>query len=331
LARLTDTAEAFRLVDHSVGPSVVHIDTYRPAHLVEKEASDEVAHLFRDRPRALRSNGQGSGVIIDDSGYILTNNHVIQQATSIQMKLSDGRTLHKCDVVGVDPLTDLAVLKVDASGLVAAPWGDSDSLEVGDWVLAVGNPFGLDRSMTVGILSAKQRRQVVDSLPFQDFLQTDAAVNPGNSGGPLVNLRGEVIGINTAIVGEAYQGISFAIPSVTARDVYERLKTTGKVSRGWLGVSLQELNAERARDLKIEARQGVLVQSVIPDSPADDAGLQSGDCIVEWNGQPVTDPTDLSMRVARTAVHASVLATVIRQEKKLEIEITVGERPTSPR
>jgi serine protease Do len=223
------------------------------------------------------------------------------------------------------------VLKVDAGGLVAAPWGDSDTLEVGDWVLAVGNPFGLDRSVTAGILSAKQRRQVVDSLPFQDFLQTDAAVNPGNSGGPLVNLRGEVIGINTAIVGEAYQGISFAIPSVTARDVYQRLKTTGKVSRGWLGVSLQELTEERAKALKIDARQGVIVQSVVPESPAAEAGLQSGDCIVEWNGQQVTSPSDLSLRVARTAVHSSVLASIVRQQQKLEIEVVVGERPSSLR
>lgn len=330
LARLNDTSEAFRLVAHSVGPSVVHIDTFRPAQALEQEGKDEWAFLYRDRPRALRSTGQGSGVIIDSDGYILTNNHVIQQASAIHLKLSDGRTLRQCEVVGVDPLTDLAVLKVDADGLVAAPWGDSDLLEVGDWVLAVGNPFGLDRSVTAGIVSAKQRRQVVDAMPHQDFLQTDAAVNPGNSGGPLVNLRGEVVGINTAIVGEAYQGISFAIPSEIAKDVYTRLKETGKVARGWLGVSLQPLDAELAETLEAHSG-GVAISGVLEGSPAAEAGVKIDDVIMEWNGEKVADPADLSLRVARTGVGAKVIILVLREGKELQLEVTVGERPSNLR
>ena len=328
LAKLSDTADAFRLVAQSVGPSVVHIDAMQPIELVEKEVKDEWSLLNRHRARPLRSTGQGSGVVIDAEGYILTNNHVIQDASAIRLKLSDGRTLNDCQIVGVDVLTDLAVLKVQADGLVAAPWGDSDLLEVGDWVLAVGNPFGLDRSVTAGIVSAKQRRQVVDSLPYQDFLQTDAAVNPGNSGGPLVNLQGQVVGINTAIVGDAYQGISFAIPSIMARDVYQRLKTTGKVSRGWLGVSLQDLTPELAERMKIKASRGVVVTSVLPDSPADEAGLESGDCIVEWNGEPVSDDTDLSLRVAKCVVGATASMKVVRNGEVLELSATIGERPT---
>lgn len=327
LARLSDTADAFRLVAHSVGPSVVHIDAMQPIELLEKEVNDEWSLLNRHRARPLRSTGQGSGVVIDEDGYILTNNHVIQDATAIRLKLSDGRLLNDCEIVGVDVLTDLAVLKVDADGLVAAPWGDSDVLEVGDWVLAVGNPFGLDRSVTAGIVSAKQRRQVVDSLPYQDFLQTDAAVNPGNSGGPLVNLQGEVVGINTAIVGEAYQGISFAIPSAMARDVYQRLKTSGKVSRGWLGVSLQELTPEVAESMNIEANQGVVVTSVFPKSPADQAGLESGDCVIAWNGEPVMDATELSLRVAKSIAGTTAAMTVVRDGRTLQLKVTLGERP----
>jgi serine protease Do len=331
LAKLSDTADAFRLVAQSVGPSVVHIDAMQPIELLEKEASDEWSLLNRHRPHPLRSTGQGSGVVIDTEGYILTNNHVIQDATAIRLKLSDGRLIDECEIVGVDVLTDLAVLKVDADGLVAAPWGDSDTLEVGDWVLAVGNPFGLDRSVTAGIVSAKQRRQVVDSLPYQDFLQTDAAVNPGNSGGPLVNLHGEVVGINTAIVGEAYQGISFAIPSLMARDVYQRLKATGKVARGWLGVSLQELTPELAERMKIKASRGVVVTSVFPKSPADRAGLESGDCVTHWNGDEVFDPTDLSLRVAKTLAGATATIKVVRGGQSLEMQVTVGERPSDLR
>lgn len=324
LASLSDTSAAFRLVAHSVGPSVVHIKTVRSARS-SQENSDEWAYLQPDRSRR---SGEGSGLIVDAAGYVLTNNHVIEDASAIHLKLSDGRTVRNCEVVGVDQLTDLAVLKINLEGLAAASWGDSDALEVGDWVLAVGNPFGLDRSVTAGIVSAKERRNVVSSLPYQDFLQTDAAVNPGNSGGPLVNLRGEVVGINTAIVGDAFQGISFAIPSAIAREVYHRLKTTGKASHGWLGVGLNPLNEDVAEQLGTE---GVLITNVFGGSPADNAGLRQGDIVLSWNGQTVLAPADLSIRVARTAVGAKAKIVVLRDGEEQEFSVVVGERPASPR
>jgi serine protease Do len=331
LGRLADTSAAFRLVAQAVGPSVVHIDTYRQTAVSNRAGNeaeeDEWEQIYGDRPQQLLSTGQGSGVIVDESGYVLTNYHVIRQASAIKVKLSDGRTIRECQVVGVDPPTDLALLKIKADGLTAANWGDSDSLEVGDWVLAVGNPFGLDRSVTAGIVSAKQRRQVVDNMPYQDFLQTDAAVNPGNSGGPLVNLKGEVVGINAAIVGHGYQGISFAIPSGIARDIYQRLKATGTVARGWLGVSLDEVTKELADERGLTAAEGVLVRLVFPDSPAMQAGIVADDVIVEWNRHRVSDPTGLSLAVARTEIGAKVPVIVQRGAKQVRLEVVVGERP----
>lgn len=323
LASLSDTSTAFRLVAHTVGPCVVHIKTVRTARVPSNGDDDEWTYLQPERSRRVPS-GEGSGLIVDPAGYVLTNNHVIEEATTIHLKLSDGRTVRKCDVVGVDLLTDLAVLKIDMDGLTAAKWGDSDALEVGDWVLALGNPFGLDRSVTAGIISAKQRRNVVSSLPYQDFLQTDAAVNPGNSGGPLVNLRGEVVGINTAIVGDAFQGISFAIPSSIAREVYQRLKMTGKASHGWLGVALQPLNDEAAEQL---GSDGVLITNVFGGSPADKAGLRQGDIVRSWNGQDVLQPADLSIRVARTEVGTSARIVILREADEREFDVVVGERP----
>ncbi len=199
---------------------------------------------------------------------------------------------------------------------------------MGDWVLAVGNPFGLDRSVTAGIVSAKERRNVVSSLPYQDFLQTDAAVNPGNSGGPLVNLRGEVVGINTAIVGDAFQGISFAIPSSIAREVYQRLKATGRASHGWLGVALQPLAEDVADKL---GAGGVMISNVIRGSPADGAGVKPGDIVLRWNDQLVSQPMDLSVRVARTAVDAKAKIVVYRDGEEIEIVVAVGERPAGQR
>jgi serine protease Do len=326
LASLSDTSAAFRLVAQSVGPSVVHIKTVRTARTLQDGPDDEWSHLHPDRQRRVPS-GEGSGLIVDPAGYVLTNNHVIEDASTIHLKLSDGRTVRKCEVVGVDQLTDLAVLKIDLEGLTPAAWGDSEALEVGDWVLALGNPFGL-RSVTAGIVSAKERRNVVSSLPYQDFLQTDAAVNPGNSGGPLVNLRGEVVGINTAIVGDAFQGISFAIPSSIAREVYDRLKTTGKASHGWLGVALKPLHEDAAEEF---GAGGVLIDNVFGGSPADKAGLRQGDVVLSWNGQAVLVPQDLSIRVARTAVGANAKILVLRESDEQEFSVVVGERPSAAR
>ncbi len=320
LASLSDTSQAFQLVAQSVGPSVVHIDTLRERSV----SGDDSGRLFPG-PRSERTAGQGSGVIIDaEEGYILTNYHVIEDATTLDVKLSDGRSIHDARLVGYDKATDLAVLKIDADGLVSAPWGDSQALQVGDWVLAVGNPFGLDRSVTVGILSAKQRRHVVDNMRYQDFLQSDAAVNPGNSGGPLVNLKGEIIGINTAIVGKAYQGISFAIPSEIARKVYEDLKASGRVTRGWLGVRMAPLTTDQLQDLKID--HGVRIEQVV-GVPAHTAGLRRGDILLAWNDEDISDSADLSLKVARTPVDSEVSLKVLRDGDELALTVKVGRQP----
>lgn len=227
LATLSDTSRVFNLVAHKIEPCVVHIDVEQAAGVNQ----DEIAFMLPGRPQQ-RLRGQGSGFIVDDKGYILTNRHVVQGATDIRVNLSDGRTINEVSIVGDDELTDLAVLKIKADNLTAVAWGDSDDLDVGDWVLAVGSPYGLDRTVTCGIVSATQRRRIGQSSSYQDFLQTDAAVNPGNSGGPLVNVVGQVVGVNTAIVGRSYQGISFAIPSEIARHSYDEIMKHGRVARG---------------------------------------------------------------------------------------------------
>jgi serine protease Do len=267
--------------------------------------------------------GQGSGVIVDSTGYIVTNNHVVEGAQQIEVHLSDGRK-RQADVIGTDPLTDIAVLKIDADSLIAAEWGDSDKLEVGALVWAIGNPFGLDRSVTMGIISAKGRP---GQNPFQNYLQTDAAVNPGNSGGPLVNIEGKIVGINTAIVGPSYQGVSFSIPSNEARKVYDRLRTEGKVARGWLGVALAQLTPELAKQLGLRQLRGALVQDVVRGAPAEKAGIEPGDVVVEWNGIAVDNSMMLSPLVAATKIGSSVPATIIRDGKSMEIKVTVEERP----
>lgn len=317
LAKLEDTSTAFRLIARSIGPCVVHIDTLRVNQTARRDGDDGWS-------RRLEASGQGSGVIVDPEGFILTNHHVIKDATEIVVRLSDGRNIRGANVVGIDPLTDLAVIKIDAQGLQAAPWGDSESLEVGDWVVAVGNPFGLDRSVTAGIVSAKGRRNVVHNMPYQNFLQTDAAVNPGNSGGPLINLQGEVVGINTAIVGSSFQGVSFAIPSTIAREVYTRLRSEGQFVRGWLGVALEEITLQRAAELGVEP-QGVLVTDVV-GAPARQAGLEAGDIVLTWNGQSVSSPADLSWKVAATNAGSHATIRLKRGNEELELIVRVGER-----
>jgi serine protease Do len=271
----------------------------------------------------LREQDQGSGVIIDTEGYILTNYHVVDNATEISIELSDG-SKHEAQFIGIDPATDLAVLKINAANLTAAPWGKSADLEVGDPVLAIGNPFGLDHTVTAGILSATGRKAEVEKVSYQNFLQTDAAVNPGNSGGPLVNMKGQIVGINTAIVGPTYQGISFAIPSDMARDVYEQLVKNGKVARGWLGVEMRELTPEQAERLGVH---GILVARVIPGSPAAKAGIEPGDIITKWNGKPVATRADLGFQVAWSKVGDKVSVTVQRDDETKELKVIVGLRP----
>ncbi|MCA9246876.1 MAG: trypsin-like peptidase domain-containing protein [Planctomycetales bacterium] len=306
-----------RHVAKAVGPSVVHLRTVRLASSTPGEFS-----FTHDGEEF----GQGSGVILDNDGFIVTNSHVVLDAQRITAHLVDGREI-EAKVIGADTLTDLAVLKIDAKDLVASPWGDSERLEAGDMVWAVGSPFGLDRSVTFGIVSATLRRGVTGSR-YQDFLQTDAAINPGNSGGPLVDRNGRVVGINTAIVGASYRGIGFAIPSSIAQDVYQRLKSTGRVSRGWLGVALDELGPEDRLRLDLdESVEGILIQRVVPGSPAAKAGLQAMDIILEWDGQKVTDPLLLTRLVAATKIGAHVPVKVLSQKKETTLEIEISERP----
>jgi Do/DeqQ family serine protease len=329
LVKLSDTSRAFRDVARRVEPSVVHIDTVQAARGGNRALSIEgFEFLLPPGQEQQFAQGQGSGVIVDgDEGYVLTNYHVIQGADMIVVKLSDGRTIADKDVavVGYDESTDLAVLRVSAMNLTSISWGDSEALEVGDWVLAVGSPYGLDRTVTSGIVSAKQRRGV--SQLYQDFLQTDAAVNPGNSGGPLLNVEGKLIGITTAIVGRAFQGISFAIPSKVAKDVYERLKTGGKVVRGWLGVEMQALTPQIAERLKLSDATGALVVQVLPGSPADKGGMKPGDVIVQWNGIDVVNESELPLLVARTEVGSTAKVVVIRDGERVSLDVTVDQRP----
>jgi serine protease Do len=317
---------AFRLVAQAIEPCVVHINSRQVVGGRGIRVRDEWA--FLDPPQV--RTGQGSGVIVDTDGYILTNNHVIEGAAEVEVILSDGRNVAAATVVGTDALTDLAVLRVNLTGLTAAPWGDSNALEVGDWVVAVGNPFGLDRTVTAGIVSAKGRRGITGNSPYEDFLQTDAAVNPGNSGGPLVNMQGELVGINTAIAGDSFRGISFAIPSAIARDVYERLKENGVVNRGWLGVDQTELTPELAAHFGLANATGSLVKEVIPGSPAAKAGVKPGDVIVQWNDLPVANPHELSRAVARTEIGSTVEMVVMREGSRESLQVTVGQRPVEP-
>lgn len=324
LVKLSDTSRAFRLVAERVEPSVVHIDTEQVGKAQPASVFDEFFGIPRGSYREI---GQGSGVIVDSKeGYILTNYHVIQNASRIEVGLSDGRVIDDVTVIGSDVLTDLAVLKINAERLIGAEFGDSKALEVGDWVLAVGNPYGLDRTVTCGIVSAKQRRALAENTAYQDFLQTDAAVNPGNSGGPLVNISGKVVGITTAIVGKAYQGISFAIPTHIATDVYKQLISRGGVARGYLGVGLQELTPEIARQLHLGHVEGVLVTGVQPGSPADKAGLEPGDVITEWNGERVRETSELRLLVAGSKIGAKVSIKVVRDGKTHEFPVTITER-----
>lgn len=322
LAQLPAADQRFRLISQSICPAVVHIRTSLATQWAAQESGSS------DTKQTLMQ-GEGSGVIIDPAGYILTNTHVVERADRIWVRLADGRSLD-AELVGADKPTDLAVLKVEGSNLVAADWGDSQVLEVGDWVLAIGSPFGLDRSVTAGIVSAKGRHNVVANGAYQDFLQTDAAVNPGNSGGPLVNMQGQVVGINTAIVGEGFQGVSFAIPSSIAREIYQRLRETGRVQRGYLGVRMQEIDLETAGQLKLEPGHGVEVQYVEDGTPAAQVGMAAGDVIVSWNDQPIRGPTDLSLKVAHTPVNSAAQVRIFRNGKPQLLRVIVAARPETP-
>ncbi len=314
-------------------PSVVNISTTkmiqpRRPMMPGPQGQDQLfqdffEHFFggmQQVPRKERS--LGSGFIISKDGYILTNNHVVEGADEVKVTLDDGRNF-EAKVKGLDPKLDVALLKIDAGAdLPAAQLGDSAKLQVGEWVMAIGNPFGLSETVTVGIVSAKER--VIGAGPYDDFIQTDASINPGNSGGPLFDTDGKVVGINAAIVSGG-QGIGFAIPINAAKLILPQLRETGHVTRGWLGVAVQELTPELAQSFGLKEAKGALISEVMENSPAAKAGLQRGDIILSFNGKPVENVSDLPRIVASTKVGEKVDMEIYRNGKKMEVPVTVGK------
>lgn len=316
-APLAQLSVASQWVSQKVKPTVVHIRT-------TSQSAD--GRLVPDWSSPL-SEGQGSGVVVSTDGFILTNEHVIQNAEEIMVTLFDRRN-YRAELVGVDSETDLAVLRIEAPNLIAADWGDSDALQVGSLVWALGSPFGLEQTTTQGIVSAKHRRQAerVSTKLHQDLLQSDVAINPGNSGGPLVNERGEVIGINTSIVGEAFCGISFAVPSSVAHEVFDRIRENGYVDRSFLGVMPSLIPGELVSQYQIPDGLGAFVQSVTRSTAAERAGIQEGDIILSWNGQVVENDIILFRLVGLTPPNSIALVELLRGGRKMKVEVKVDSR-----
>jgi serine protease Do len=325
----------------SVKPGVVNIAATRSGKSGEGSPSSPLDDPFfrkffgdeffkRDAPqREPKERGQGSGVIVEANGLIITNNHVVNKADEIRVFLSDKREF-KGKLIGTDTKTDIAVVKIEATGLPTIPWADSDQLEVGEFVLAVGSPFGLTQTVTMGIVSAVGRASM-GIAEYEDFIQTDAAINPGNSGGALVNVRGELVGINTAIFSQSggNMGIGFAVPSNLSRAIMDQLVRTGKVVRGWLGVAIQDLTPELATQFGIADTKGVLVSDVMDESPAKKAGFERADVIVEYDGKPMDSPTHLRNAVAQTPIGKKVSVKLIRDKKSKTLEVAIAEQPKS--
>ncbi len=303
-------------------PSVVNIASARTVRLRDDQIPDDP--FLRRLPRERRVSGLGSGVIVSGDGYILTNRHVIANMEEIKVTLSDKREF-KGKIIGTDPRTDLAVIKISATGLPTIPWGDSDRLEVGEYVLAIGNPYGLSQTVTQGIVSALGRNLGITD--YEGFIQTDAAINPGNSGGALVNVRGELVGINVAIIGSS-GGIGLAIPSNGARSVMTSLIKKGRVVRGFLGVQIRDVTPALAKTLGLGEARGALVGEIVPDSPAIKAGLQPGDVILQFNGKRIDDSHSLRSTVAATDVGRQVKVEVWRNGKTQALEVKVAELPS---
>ncbi len=322
-------------------PAVVNISTTQQVQKRTSRLPQEVPEIFRhffgempegfaQEPSKKHQQSLGSGFVISEDGYILTNNHVIENADEIMVRLNDRREL-VAELIGSDPSSDLALLKVKATGLPVVTLGNSDELKVGEWVLAIGSPFGFDYSVTAGIVSAKGR-----SLPnetYVPFIQTDVAINPGNSGGPLFNLDGEVVGINSQIYTRSggFMGLSFAIPMQVALDVADQLKTQGHVSRGWLGVVIQDITRDLAESFGLEKPQGALVANVDPKGPGARGGLMAGDIILQVNGETINTSSDLPPTVGRIRPGEKGRFLIIRNGLRKTLSITVGERPNAPK
>lgn len=320
-------------------PAVVHIEVTEKQEVVNPMLPFESDPFFRHffnipkRPKKFKRElkGLGSGMIMDPKGYILTNHHVVGGATKIEVVLSDGRRFPG-KLIGTDPKTDLAVISISArEPLPHVVFGDSDKVEVGEWVVAIGHPRGLDQTVTQGIISAKHRRGITDPNSYQDFLQTDAAINPGNSGGPLLNLRGEVIGVNAVIVSESggFEGIGFTIPSDIALYVAKALIAHGKVERGWLGVSIKDLTLDEAKALRAEGEKGALIAEVAKGGPAEKGGLRKNDLVVLYNGKKVSDASSLRNEVASTPIGREAKVTFLREGKRFEATVKIGNLESS--
>jgi serine protease Do len=320
-----------------VSPAVVNISTTQVVRFNRPRMRSPFGHqdpfedfwnnFFGNMPREQKRKSLGSGFIVSADGYILTNNHVVEKADEISVTLLDKEEF-KAEVVGTDPKTDIALIKIKAGkNLPFVNLGDSEKLEIGEWVLAIGNPFGLGHTVTTGIVSAKGR--IIGSGPYDDFIQTDASINPGNSGGPLFNLKGEVVGINTAII-QGGQGIGFATPIHLAKSVLGQLKEKGKVTRGWLGVYIQRLTPDMAESLSVPGKKGALVADVTKDGPAEKAGIKSGDVIVKFDGKDVNDEHELPQIVATVKPGRKVDVKVIREGKEKTIPVTIGEMEAEP-
>ncbi len=338
LRHATDLSNAFRNASDAIRPSVVSITSEKQLQvgqqLVQPVLPDQFRRFFGDdfgrffstpspNQKSIQQ-GYGSGVIVSRDGYVLTNNHVVAGADRVIVKTHDN-VEHQAKVVGTDPKTDVAVVKIDASDLPAARLADSDEARVGDWMLAVGGPFGLENTVTAGIISATGR-DAVGITDYENFLQTDAAINPGNSGGPLVNLRGEVVGINTAIASRsgASAGIGFAIPSNLAKSVMDDLIPDGRIERGFLGAAIQDLTKELAKSFGYDGRDGVLVSDLSKGGPAEKAGLKSGDIIIHFNGRTMNHARQLRNTVAETHPDSTVNVEIFREGKRQTVPVKIG-------
>jgi serine protease Do len=339
---LRETSKAFASLAKNATPAVVFIETSstsKKSAATKKDFSDAPFDFFNDdffnrffgspfsegTPKPKKSRVYGTGFIVSKDGYILTNHHVVEDAEEVTV-IMQGEQKHTAKVIGVDPKTDVAVIKIDGENFPFITLGDSTSLEVGEWVMAIGNPFGLEASVTVGVVSAKGRNQL-HLTDFDDFIQTDAAINPGNSGGPLLNMDGQVIGMNTAIVspgGGGYIGIGFAVPSSLITPVMKQLISTGKVTRGFLGISMQAVDSDLASSFGLEKPEGALIADIIKGSPAESAGLKSGDVILKYDGQPVKNIGQFRNDVALLKPGVKLNLVIYRDGKQLDRVVVVG-------
>ncbi|MHB8056370.1 MAG: Do family serine endopeptidase [Desulfuromonadaceae bacterium] len=328
-ADILATQRAFSTISKKVTPAVVNISTVSRKKVVQPFF--ETNPFFEDffgAPQSRRGKSLGSGFLISKDGYIVTNDHVVRDAESIQVKLSNDK-VYDAKVVGGDQKSDIAVIKINAADLPTVVLGDSDKLEAGQWAIAIGNPFGLDRTMTVGVISATGRSNMGIEI-YENFIQTDASINPGNSGGPLLNVYGEVIGINTAIVA-AGQGIGFAIPVNMAKPIVSQLIQKGSVSRGYMGVTIQPVTEELAQSFGLKQAKGALVNDVIKGGAAAGAGLRQGDIITALNGSEIKDPSHLQRLVAEAGVGKVIKITIFRDGKALEVSVTLASAETAPK